>query len=224
MSPSTTEFTDPPGVPLFEPARLIAQLGMPPDRARDVWCDTYLGRGFGPQWADWRIECFGLIVPWAGWTTGQAPPWPAVCRDGGRGTPVETGQVWLWRAWRIGSPLAAERRWHPVYGCRDMIVGGERPHGANDAEEARRGLTMIGLAEAGRGLPLGGADKGKYATRASYVEGIRELYRRADRSRWKFTEAPDSQLARWLEISERTLHARGREYGITTDDIRGRRA
>lgn len=217
-------FSEPPGTPLNEPARLMTELWMPFERVSDVVNDQPLpGSRFGPQWREWWFQFFGIALPRVDpeKKSGElSDGLPVLKEENMAGGPDRWIQVWLIRAWPAGSPLAVERRWHPEWGHRDLLVGLERPHNRADVEEARGGFELLSRLVNRGGRPQG---RTKYPTLESFEKAVRALYQRSDDQRWKLDEAKDSRIAKWLKISKTTLYERLKDYGYTLADIQQQR-
>jgi hypothetical protein len=150
-----------------------------------------------------------------------------VIYDGVLGKPQEGKAalaMWRTRAWSPYSRIYAE--WHNGefsvrgFSLPDQLTKDEKK---NEWTQAKRVLALLHEQNRAGGRPEGTKDKNKYPTSESYVEGIHELYKRAERSVWGLAQATDEQLAKWLRISKHTMYLREKQYGITPDDIRAKR-
>lgn len=100
------------------------------------------------RWSGYRVQSWAIQQDWDGWDAGAPPPWPCFTRA----TPTRlTWQVWLSTAQRDGSPLVAERRWHPEHGKQDSIRHLERPHPPAQLLDADRGFQLLHMV-----LPVAG--------------------------------------------------------------------
>lgn len=115
-------------------------------------------------------------------------------------------QLWLQRAWREGSPIAAERRWHPEWGTRNILAGVELFHTADHIEGALSGFHLIDARERHRppGRPKRRATDVPDEKRRDIARRARDL--REQGTQWRIVSDdvgyPENTLRRWIEWLE----------------------
>jgi hypothetical protein len=191
-----------------------ADLGIPPEQG--LCSITFTGSPDLPEHEGFRRIQKGFEVPWDLDKSG-APPWPFIGLD--LGHYQATWQIWVTYAFRVGSPLAAERRWHPERGQRDLIVGLDAPHTQAQVLDAWRAFGFIQQQEEQPGI---GRPK-KYPSPGLYRKAIRDLIYAVPQRMARLPGSQPWQIAEWLKIGERTMYDRNSEYGITLPDIKERR-
>jgi hypothetical protein len=118
-----------------ERRKLMAELGMPPDAP---WQRiTVPGDAFGPRWAKYTLELFGMLVPDA--------PEPIPFAYFRIGTPGGGLLVQLWQqvVRHQDTQLWGEKRWHPDRGFSVAIRGLENKHTMHEIILIRRGLGLL---------------------------------------------------------------------------------
>jgi hypothetical protein len=122
-----------------ESQALRTELGMPPEAP---WKRVIItGRGLGPRWVGYHVALVGIPT---GWMPGPHPGCSLFRLEDVDGqTPTFELELWQLIAWRNGSPLYAERRWHPEIGERIAIKGLEQNHKKHDIDCAWRSLELL---------------------------------------------------------------------------------
>jgi hypothetical protein len=118
----------------------------------------------------------------------------------GRPSPV---MIWKWfeRAWFEGSPLWAERQWHPAIGQLSSAVRGwDTPHSTRDISGAQKALDLLEALTTKPGGAPKGWRKGEVWPRQRYLDWYAEAS--------QFNEPRLIDLATAMGVSEDT--ARGR--------------
>jgi hypothetical protein len=93
-----------------------------------------------PAWVGYEMAIWGLRAAWD--LSEAVPPWPYFTGDP-EGTELPVYQILVQTAYKVGSPLAIERRRMPAGRQHISIVGLENPHTEDDIREARAGLALV---------------------------------------------------------------------------------
>jgi hypothetical protein len=122
---------------------------------------TYVGRPAGRRWSyaiepygggtpyeGYQCISWGILVPWDWEMDGEPQQWPCwryIDDDG----IAHTYQIWLTQAFKVGSRVTAEQRWHPETGIHESIAGLENQPLPTPEQlaEALRGLSLIRLVQ-----------------------------------------------------------------------------